>query len=702
MIKFQSVKGTRTKNVFLFLIIPISFFFSVAKAAIPTKCFEIESILVDACGNSEGENEMFRFKIGPNPIINYNTDLTITWPSNLFLGLTLPNATTANIVSTLNSTIHSCGILIEPTGGILPAGKSVLLITSTAMNTSANSFTNLSDTLYVIFQNPGNTGGHFGNYSSTPGLRTLIMEQVSSGCADTATYDRSLLVNQSGTYGGSSAQNDGSTAQFSWPGNPTVTYINNGCQAPFATVTPNAGAVASTCAGNTVSLAGTVTGNYSSVIWQASSGTFSSATTLSTNYSTALSASGTIPITFGAITYCNDTVFNTVNLIITTLPSPVITVTGNTTVCQGTTVTLTASGANGGTYSWNTGQATAAIPVSTTGTYTVTATNSCGSQQATQAISVTPLPVITANSVSSCAGQAVILTANGGTTYSWNTGSTANPLSVTPVTTTTYTVTGTTAGCSSTAISIVTVTSPPVITVNSASICEGQSATLTANGGTTYSWSTGETINPINVTPATPSTYTVTGTTAGCSNTAISTVTVISIPTVSISSNVATGASPLTVNFTNNSSGATNYLWTFGDNDSSLQSSPSHTFQNAGTYPVLLLATNANGCTDTATIFITVIDDIPTKLVIPNVFTPNGDGNNDIFLANSFGIKNYECSIFDRWGLKMFETDNVHIGWDGKTTSGNSVSAGTYYYIIKATGIDQKNYDKKGFLLLTR
>lgn len=180
------------------------------------QCFYVQSILVDACIDNtacptgqEGENEMVLIKVGGSALnITYGTTtaaagLVPTWPTaNLFKGWQQPNAATGNIISTLNSTIVSpCGKLVEPTGGVLPANAKVLIITSTAICTNSNPFTNLSETLYVIFQVVGNTGGHFSNANaSTPSNpRTLTMAYTGSGpCSESVSYIPDNLVNQSG------------------------------------------------------------------------------------------------------------------------------------------------------------------------------------------------------------------------------------------------------------------------------------------------------------------------------------------------------------------------------------------------------------------------------------------------------------------------------------------------------------------------
>lgn len=87
---------------------------------------------------------------------------------------------------------------------------------------------------------------------------------------------------------------------------------------------------------------------------------------------------------------------------------------------------------------------------------------------------------------------------------------------------------------------------------------------------------------------------------------------------------------------------------------------------------------------------------------VPNVFTPNGDGVNDQLIVNTASILEIKVEIFDRWGVKMAEWDQVLAGWDGRTMSGKEASAGAYYYTLKAKGSDNKEYDMNGFLTLLR
>ena len=147
---------------------------------------------------------------------------------------------------------------------------------------------------------------------------------------------------------------------------------------------------------------------------------------------------------------------------------------------------------------------------------------------------------------------------------------------------------------------------------------------------------------------------------------------------------------------TNQSTGASNYSWNFGDtnNNTSTLTNPDHTYNLPGTYIVTLTATDASSlCVASATTTIVVLEN--SVLVVPNVFTPNGDGSNDKFKIIATGMKELTCDIFNRWGTKIYTIKSVDDFWDG----GNN-SAGTYFYILKCTGVDEKEYSQQGYLNL--
>ncbi|MEO8151388.1 MAG: T9SS type A sorting domain-containing protein [Bacteroidia bacterium] len=294
-------------------------------------CFEITSILVDACGSPEGENEMVRFDVGNAPLAI--TDLDITWPSNSFKGI-CQDSITALKVDTLNNGIVGCGLLVEPTGGMLPANAKVLLVTSTDFSTTFNSFANLNDTLIIIFQCSGNIAGHFANNSSTPGLRTLIMSFLNpAGCVDSVTYDRTLLVNQGGGIGGSPSYNDGALVEFDNAGNPT--YLNYGCQALVASLNTNAGSDRIFCSAATIYLYGNVTGNYTSLQWSGGTGTFNPPDSVVTGYITTLADTGLVPMWLTATGACGTTSTDTIYVYFpqTSIP-PVLSAAGFTITCS--------------------------------------------------------------------------------------------------------------------------------------------------------------------------------------------------------------------------------------------------------------------------------------------------------------------------------------------------------------------------------
>ncbi len=180
------------------------------------------------------------------------------------------------------------------------------------------------------------------------------------------------------------------------------------------------------------------------------------------------------------------------------------------------------------------------------------------------------------------------------------------------------------------------------------------------------------------------------------------------------SADPSTGFAPLNVNFTNLSSSSSTATgtqsittnWAFGNGTTALQTTsasanPSTIYNNPGTYTVTMLSRKGS-CVDSTYKIIRV--ELPSKLEIPNVFTPNGDGNNDVFFLKTSTLTEINALIFDRWGNKVYDltSSTGNIAWDGKNQEGKECAAGTYFYIIKATGKDGSTYDKKGTVSLYR
>lgn len=298
-------------------------------------------------------------------------------------------------------------------------------------------------------------------------------------------------------------------------------------------------------------------------------------------------------------------------------------------------------------------------------------------------------------------------TSNTSDVITWNNGTTTN--TVNPYNASvngTYTTVATSlSGCSSQSVITITTNTTAIINISVPSTtisCLTNSLALTANGvggAYSYTWIPSAPAfvgNPFNVTNA--GTYTVNGTNSvnGCTATATQSVSHETV-TASFIADPYQGLMPLPVSFTNtsiNPSGTT-YSWDLGNSAINYTTTiVATTYNTQGLYPVVLIATKGF-CSDTAKRFIKV--DLVSYLTIPNVFTPNGDLVNDVFVLNAVNVGEISMTVFDRWGLKMFEsTANGQMAWDGKNKGGHIVADGTYFYVIKASGLDEKLYNLQG------
>ncbi|CAN5163029.1 hypothetical protein BH09BAC1_BH09BAC1_14550 [soil metagenome] len=273
------------------------------------------------------------------------------------------------------------------------------------------------------------------------------------------------------------------------------------------------------------------------------------------------------------------------------------------TICAGQSATVTATPSTaGGTYTWNVAGSGSSVTVTPASTITVTVSYNLGGCIGTDAkiINVNPVPIasITGNTTI-CLGQSTTLIANGGTSYVWSTSANTQAITVTPSGTTVYTVTVTGAnGCTSTASTTVNVNSLPNATITgNTAICSGASTTLTANGGTSYAWSTSAATQSITVSPASNTTYTVTVTDANtCTSTTSATVSVnTATATITGSTTICPGAST-----TLTATGGTSFSWSTSEITATITVSPA----NTTTYSVTV--TDANSCTATASATVNV------------------------------------------------------------------------------------------------
>ncbi|MDI9338990.1 MAG: T9SS type A sorting domain-containing protein [Sediminibacterium sp.] len=199
-----------------------------------------------------------------------------------------------------------------------------------------------------------------------------------------------------------------------------------------------------------------------------------------------------------------------------------------------------------------------------------------------------PVVAIAGGTAAVCSGNTVNLSASGASTYSWSSGATTSTVSVSPGSTTTYTVIGTNAvSCTNTAVQTVTVNPAPVVSVSGATaVCAGQSAVLTASGASTYVWSNAATTTTISASPTVTTVYTATGTANGCDGVGSLTVTVNANPVVSVSGATAVCAGQSAVL---TASGASTYVWSNAATTTTISASPTVT-------TVYTATGTANGC----------------------------------------------------------------------------------------------------------
>ncbi len=364
----------------------------------------------------------------------------------------------------------------------------------------------------------------------------------------------------------------------------TATDVN-GCvisSAPYTvTVNPLPSVLATTsnstvCSGNTAVLSATGATSY----------TWSTGSTVATETVTPTSAS-----VYTVIGTSSNGCSNSATVSVGYNTTPVISAV-NSTICVGESYTIAPTGAL--SYSYSGGTNIVSPLVNTT--YTITGDNGTGCLgTAIVNLDVNALPTITLNGGVICTGETYTITPSGAVTYTYSGGSNI----VSPSTTTSYSVIGTSAqGCLGTAVMTLTVNPSLLFNTNSGSICEGSSFTITPTGAATYSFSSGSAI----VTPTANSTYTVTGISAtGCSGTAISSVTVYPIPSVSATASQtllcddgSTGASILSA-----STNATTYMWSNGAITMITSVTPTVT----STYTVTVFE---NGCSSSAYVTVAV------------------------------------------------------------------------------------------------
>ena len=412
-----------------------------------------------------------------------------------------------------------------------------------------------------------------------------------------------------------------------------------------------------------------------------------------------------------------DTILDTISII--EKPNININVSSNNICLNESSDLIVNSDITGTTFNWSNGLGTnpnVTVSPTFTTTYSVTGTTLEGcTGTAEVTVTVHPLPEITATATPAeiCLSESSDLTVSSditGTTFNWSNGLGTSPnVTVSPTSTTTYSVTGTTLeGCSGTAEVTVTVHPLPNIDFFASPLsgCKPLLVSFINNSDNgTYYWNFGDG-NSANIHSPThiynnDGFYTIMLIVKNQYN-CLDTLTKYNYITVypspisgfSISPTITTEVDGY-VTIIDNSTGANSWYYDFGTNNNAdifSDREPIYRYTIADNYVITQIATNQYGCSDTS--YNQVLVRPFTTYYLPNAITPNDDGQNDFFhiFATNIEFTNFEMRIFDRWGKQIFFTTDPNLGWDGKY-NGELVPQGVYYYIINFT--DSQNYNKQ-------
>ncbi len=593
--------------------------------------------------------------VNPLPVVNVNSTSICSGGSAV---LTVGGASTYSW--------NPAGTLSAATGATVTA-QPATTTSYTVTGTDANNCVNTAVSTVTVTPNPI-VSANSGNICV--GQQTLALNATGA-----TTYTWSPATGLSSSSGANVNANPNATTTYTVLGAiGTCTAMNTSTVTvnPLPNVTATSTAICNGQSG-TLTAAGATTYTWSN----------------NTNGNT-LSMAAAVTVTFTVTGTDNNGCYDTAQATITVNPLPTVTV-NSPSVCAGSSTSLTAGGA--ASYAWSpatglsaTSGATVTATPAATGNYVVTGTdaNTCVNT-ATAVITVMQRPVVAINSIAICAGSSGTLSASGANTYTWfpTSGlSSSNGASVTanPPSTMQYAVYGTDIfGCMDTGLVTVTVNPLPIVSLGPliasgcAPLCVTFTNTSATSGACSWDFNDGTASNacsPVHcfslVGTLTP-TLTITDAN-NCSGNGTATVIVYPVPAADFNASPQpTTIFDAQIHFYDVSTNAviTGWEWTFGDpnNTNSQLPDPVFLYNEPGEYPVTLIVTSDFGCIDTVVKTITI--DPETIIYVPNAFTPNFDGDNDVFMAKGEGIKDFKLYVFDRWGEQVFFSDDIYKGWDG-------------------------------------
>jgi gliding motility-associated-like protein len=617
------------------------------------------------------------FCLGGNTVLKVvtNDSTLIQWMPPLFGGGTVKTVTATG---TYSVKVTMCGITTICTVAVV-ASAAVASITPSSTNLCPGDSINLTANSGMASYNwmPGNTM-NTSIYIYSGGIYTLTTTDV-NGCTKSTT----IAITQ----------------------NTSV-------------ATPTAVPSVSICSGNSATLTASGTGTINWYSQPIVGGFLANGNT----YITPPLTNDTVYYVTNSIGGCNSI---RVPVQVKIIPSSITpTITANSPVCKGDTIKLTANSATGATYNWSgpngfsSGLQNPFVIVTgsvNAGTYQLFLTGggcTSGITKILVLVNIPPKPTATFNQTL-CAGDSIKL--NGyapgtGITYNWtgplgyssnSASTTIAPASVNQSGVYSLYTTGT--GCKSDTASV-QVTVNPYPALNSylySSGCSNDSIYMFADtmSGVTYNWSGPggftSNSNPVIINPVTPAnagTYSFSANNSGCvASYNTFSLTYFQAPTVNLGPDT-TMCLGYGITFT-----VSNFPYILWQDNTT--SASYNVYNTPGTYWVMV--TDSNGCSagDSVTVNYVSCED----LVTPNVFTPNGDGINDVFYVKGYYLKKEMLYVYDRWGIEVYNSDDVDKGWDG-TNLGDDVkcAAGTYFYIAYVKLFDGKNKVIKGYVSLYR
>jgi len=233
-------------------------------------------------------------------------------------------------------------------------------------------------------------------------------------------------------------------------------------------------------------------------------------------------------------------------------------------------------------------------------------------------------------------------------------------------------------------------------------VCKGKTAQLQAQvtAGAAVEWGGIGTTNPVQITPQGNTTYTAVATgTNGCTDTAR-----INVVVTDFSLDLTTAVNPVQagVTVTASTQSATSYTVTEWQPAVLYpqQQALSQQFRADTSTNIMVVGRSTEGCIDTARLYLEV-EQINNDVFVPNVFSPNGDGRNDVFRVFGSSLNSVDLTVFNQWGELIFRSRDLNNGWDGRF-KGTAQPVGVYIYVLRAELTDGTIINKKGSVNLIR